>query len=109
VVDHRADPAAKIIASRQVYVCYLLIIDAATRYAWVFPSKSKAAPTQLLDAFLRAFGRHDSTVRTICSDQDGALYRNEVLCAMVLDNHGYVFEPIGADASSQNGMVERPN
>ena len=109
VVAHRADPAPKIIASRQGYVCYLLIIDAATRYAWVFPSKSKAAPTQLLDAFLRAFGRHDSTVRTIRSDQDGALYRNDALRAMVLDKHGYVFEPTGADASSQNGMVERPN
>ena len=44
VLARTQDAQPKIIESRQGYVCYLLIVDAKSRYVWAFPMKSKAVP-----------------------------------------------------------------
>ena len=56
VYDRTADPQPKLIESRQGFVCYLLIIDRATRYIWVFPLRSKSINPDLIDLFLRTHG-----------------------------------------------------
>jgi len=44
---------------------YLLIVDEATRFIWVFLTKSKAPPLDILDAFFARFGHeHGGSVRT---------------------------------------------
>ena len=110
VVEREAKPKMRIIISRQGFTSYLLIIDAKTRYIWVFLLRSKHAPVKLIDRFLATHGRHDNTeVCTIRTDGDGALAASADFRVMCLHNHGYVVEPTGPDSSSQNGRGERPH
>ena len=44
VLERTEEAQPKLIESRQGYVCYLLIVDAKSRYVWAFPMKSKAVP-----------------------------------------------------------------
>ena len=76
---------------------------------WVFLLKSKDPPLALVDKFLKAHGRHDSTSRIIRTDGDGALALSSEFRKMVLHEHGYVVEVTGSDSSSQNAMSERPH
>jgi len=52
----------------------------------------------MLPFFAITTASHDAS-RIARSDQDDALIRNEELRAMALNNHGYIFDPTGADAS----------
>jgi len=83
---------------------YLLIVDEATRFIWVFLTKSKAPPLDILDAFFARFGHeHGGSVRT---DQGGELARSSDLSDLFLRKYHYVMEPTGADSPSQNGAIE---
>ncbi len=74
---------------------------------WVFLTKSKDPPLDIIDSFLKKFGHDDGG--SIHSDQDGKLAKSATLANMVLRNHNYVFERTGADSPSQNGAVETYN
>ena len=74
---------------------------------WVFLTKSKEPPVDIINSFLRKFG-HDNG-GSIRSDQGGELAKSPALADMVLREHNYVFEPTGADSPSQNGGVETYN
>ena len=50
----------------------------------------------------------DAPLNTIRTDQGGELARSGDFQQTVL-NHGYLLETTGPDASSQNGLAERPN
>jgi hypothetical protein len=94
----------RVIASWDGYSSYLLIVDDASRYIWVFLTKSKTPPIDIIDKFLQKFGHaNGGSIRT---DQGGELAGSSVLSDMVLRNHSYVFEPSGADSPSQNGQAE---
>ena len=61
----------RVVTSYDGFSSYLLIVDEATRFIWVFLMKSKAPPLDILDAFFACFGHeHGGSVRT---DQGGAL------------------------------------
>jgi hypothetical protein len=47
--------------SHDGYMAYLLIIDAATRYVFCFPLKTRHPPIQIIDQFLSKFGRAKPT------------------------------------------------
>ncbi len=74
---------------------------------WVFLTKSKDPPLDIIDSFLKKF-RHDNG-GSIRSDLGGELAKSATLANMVLRNHNYVFEPTGTDSPSQNGAVKTYN
>jgi hypothetical protein len=83
---------------------YLLIVDEDLRYIWVFLTKSKEPPVDIIDAFMTRFGHKDGgSVRT---DQGGELARSKTFTDNLLRRYNYVIEPTGADSPSQNGAVE---
>ena len=94
----------RVITSWDGYSSYLLIVDEASRYIWVFLTKSKEPPLDIIDTFLNRFGhRNGGSIR---SDQGGELARSFAYSDMLLRKHKYVVEPTGADSPSQNGGAE---
>ncbi len=82
----------------------MLIVDKATRYVWVFLTKSKTPPLDILNEFFTRFGHaHGGSVRT---NQGGELACSFALSDLLLRNYHYVLEPTGADSPSKNGAVE---
>ena len=78
------------------YSSYLLVVNEATRYIWVFLTKSKDPPLDIVDAFLKRFAHdHGSSIRT---DQGGKLAESFALSNLLLRKYGYVVEPTGADS-----------
>jgi hypothetical protein len=86
------------------YSSYLLIINEALQYIWVFLTNSKEPPLHIINAFLSRFGhKHGGS---ICTDQGSELARSLGLSDAILRMHQYVMEPTGVDSPSQNGLVE---
>jgi hypothetical protein len=93
-----------VVYSYDGYTSYLLIVDEASRYIWVFPTSSKDPPLDLVLTFLRVHGHiNGSSIRT---DQGGELARSHAFQDMLLQDHSYILEPTGSDSPSQNGAVE---
>jgi hypothetical protein len=86
VLQDKAVPKETVIKSHDGFSSYLLIIDAATRYIWVFLLKSKDPPIATIDQFLT---RHRTARRgTITTTPDGLLDKSmsfKKLCT----NQGY--------------------
>ena len=97
----------RVVQSWDGYSSYLLVVDEASRFMWVFLTKSKDPPLDIIDQFLWKFGHDDG--RSIRSDQGGELAKSSVLADMVLWEHNYVFKPTGANSPLQNGAVETYN
>ena len=77
--DKRSD---RVIASWDGYSSYLLIVDEASRFIWVFLTKSKDPPIDIIDKFLQKFGHADGgCIRT---DQGGELAGLSALLDMAL-------------------------
>ena len=94
----------RVVASYDGFSAYLLVVDEASRYMWVFLTQSKSPPMEIIDTFLTRFGHErGGSIRT---DQGGELARSFALSDKVLRSHNYVMEPTGADSPSQNGAVE---
>ncbi len=98
----------QVVQSWDGYSSYLLIVDEASHFMWVFLTKSKDPLLDIIDCFLKKFGHDDGG--SIRSDQGGKLAKSSTLADMVLRNHSYVLEPTRADSPSQNdGVVETYN
>jgi hypothetical protein len=94
----------RVVSSYDGYTSYLFVIDEASWYAWVFLTKSKNPPLDIVRAFLRLHGHTDGgCIRT---DQGGELASSSAFGDLVLKEFGYTLEPTGADSPSQNGAVE---
>jgi hypothetical protein len=85
------------------YTSYLLIVDEASRYAWVFLTLNKSPPLNIVDEFLKTHGLPDGGF--ICTDQGGELAGRQSFLDVCGINH-YISELTGADTPSQNGAVE---
>jgi hypothetical protein len=94
----------RVVLSYNGYLSYLLIINKASRYIWVFLMTLKEPPLDIVDVFLGRFGHKHS--RSIHTDQGGELACSLTLLDTVLGTHWYVMEPTGADRPSQNRVVE---
>jgi hypothetical protein len=94
----------RVIASWDGYSLYLLVVDEASQYIWVFLMKSKKPPLDIIDTFLDHCGHELGGL--IYTDQGGKLARSFTLTDMLLRKHNYVIEPTGADSLSQNGAIE---
>jgi hypothetical protein len=83
---------------------YLLIIDEASQYAWVFLTNTKEPPIEIIDAFLARLGHEYCGF--IQTNQGGELAWSFALSDMVLRTHHYVLEPTRANSPSQSSAVE---
>jgi hypothetical protein len=83
---------------------YLLIVNEASRFLWVFLTKSEEPPLAIVEMFLGRFGHADGGV--VRTDQGSELARSPEFCDTILHNYQYVIEPTGADSPSQNGAAE---
>jgi hypothetical protein len=97
----------RVIDSWDGYSSYLLVVDEDLRYIWVFLTKSKEPPLDIIDTFLDRFGLKIGG--SIQSDQGGELAHSLAFSDMLLRKHKYVIEPTGANSPSQNGAVESYN
>ena len=95
------------ITSKDGYNSYLLIVDRATRYMWLFLTASKHPPVETARKVLHKF-KSSHPHRTVRTDQGKELGKSDKFRAMVEDE-GFVLELTGAEASSQNGLAESPN
>jgi hypothetical protein len=102
------DVDGKIVTSIDKYNSYLLIIDRYSRYTWVFLTKSKSPPLNILRKFLTEHGPTDLKHRIIRTDRGGELWGSQAFQDVVKD-FDYILEPTARDAPFQNGMAERPN
>ena len=92
-----------VVTSYDGYSSHLVIVDGASRRVWVFLTKTKDPPIEILRAFMTRFASHTGLVRT---DQGGELARSGAVRTMMLTEFRYVVEPTGANSPSQNGGAE---
>jgi hypothetical protein len=65
----------RVVQSFDGYTSYLLIVDEKTKYSWIFLTKSKSPPVELVSIFMKQFGNeHGGVIRV---DQGGELARSE--------------------------------
>ena len=86
---------------------YLSIIDRATRYMWVFVTKTKTPPLEAVEMILNKF-KSTHKHRTVRTDQGGELGKSSAFTTLIA-KCGFSLEVTGADASAQNGIIENPN
>jgi hypothetical protein len=98
-----------IVDSYDGYNLYLLIVDDKSSMTWVFLTKSKSPPLEIIRLFLQTFGRDKNVGRFIRCDQGRELARSHTLVNMALTEFGYKVEPTGANSPSQNGQAEKWN
>ncbi len=93
-----------IVWSYDGYSSYLLVVDEASRMAWIFLIASKEPPIDIVRAFLAQHGHVDGgCIRT---DQGGELARSPAFRDLLLRKVNYTIEPTGADSPSQNDSAE---
>ena len=97
----------RVVESFDGFVAYLIIVDEASRFVWVFLRKSKEPPVDLVSHFLQMYGRQSGGV--IRCDQGGDLAKSELFRTVMMEKHAYVIEPTGADSPSQNIGAEKWN
>ena len=103
----KKDSDGKLVTSIDNHRAYLLIIDRATRYIWIFLTKSKHPPISQVEGFLKRFkGLHRNA--TITTDNGGDLSKS-IKFRKVIKDADYTLNTTGAHASAQNGLAERPN
>ncbi len=86
------------------FTSYLLIVNEATRYVWVFLTTSKDPPLDIVSKFLHHHSH--KTGGSIRTDQGGELAHSLEFQDLVLWKFHYTLEPTGADSPSQNGTVK---
>ncbi len=97
----------RLINSWDGYSSYLLVVDKASRYTWVFLTKSKESLLDIINIFMERFGHLQGGL--VRSNQGGKRARSVAFSDMLLRKHKYVVEPTGADSPSQNGAVKMYN
>jgi hypothetical protein len=88
----------RVITSFDGFNSYLLVVDEATKYTWVYLCKSKEPPISMINLHLDQFG-HKSGF--ICTDQGGELAGSADFITSMALRH-FIVEPTGADSPDQN-------
>ena len=92
------------ITSKDGYNSYLIIVDRATRYTWIFLTKTKEPPVNIVRKVLRKF-KYKSPHRAVRVDQ-GKELGNSIDFSKMVNDEGFTLEVTGAESSSQNGIAE---
>jgi hypothetical protein len=85
--------------------CYIHLVDHFSGMVFGKPFQTKAPPLQWLNQWLARYSP-DIQNKTVRFDQGGELGRCKAILEL-FQNFGYAIELTGADASHQNGCVER--
>jgi hypothetical protein len=105
----KKDKDGRTITSLDRFRSYLVIVDRATRYKWLFLTKTKHPPLDEVRSILSKYkdlgNKLNCTVRT---DQGGELGKSHKFQAL-LKEYNYSYKPTGSNSSKQNGMAEKPN
>ena len=75
----------RIVESFDGYTSYFLVVDKATRYAWMFLTKTKQPPVGIITLFLEKFGHGDGGMIRV--DQGGELARSGEWRSVVLTKY----------------------
>jgi dUTP pyrophosphatase len=86
----------------------VIVVDRATRYTWLFLTRTKIPPVEPLRGFLRTHGTKQSVLKWVRTDEGGELWGSHAYQKMLMEE-GFIPEPTASDASFQNGVAERPN
>jgi hypothetical protein len=104
VLQDGAVPKETVLKSHDGFSSYLLIIDAATRYIWVFLLKSKDPPIAIIDQFLT---KHGTARRgTITTTPDGLLDKS-MSFKKVCTNQGYQLNTAEMNLDFESAGVEQ--
>ena len=101
------DNDGKLVTSVDHFRSYLLVIDRASRYIWIYLTKHKHPPIDQVNGLLSKFKNIYPNAK-VTTDQGKELGASKHFQKIVKDN-GYTLEVTGADSSAQNGMAEKPN
>ena len=105
----KKDEQGRTITSLDGFRAYLIIVDRATRYKWIFLTTTKHPSVKEIDGILSKFRDLTATLNcTVRTDQGGELGKSNKIRELI-EKHGYTFEPTGSNSSKQNGIAERPN
>ena len=107
--DFKETQNGQTITSIDGFNSYLLIIDRATRYTWIFLQSTKEPPLTVIKLILAKF-KTTNPHRTVRTDQGGELEGSIAFKQLLAhDDLQFSLELTGADASAQNGRCENPN
>ncbi len=87
------------------FTAYLIVVNEASRYVWVFLRKSKEPRTNLVLDFLALHGLPSGGM--IRTDLGGEIAQSESFWSSLLQKAWYIVEPMGADSPSQNGGAQK--
>jgi len=90
------------------FTAFLSIKDAATNYTWIFLSRNKRPPLDVITFFISILKKEHRTIRYIRVDEDGALAQSTAFCKLLL-LHTITLQTTGGYASSLNGKSESLN
>lgn len=79
------------------YNCYLLVVDQATHYKWVFLFRNKSPPINTILNFLTLHSTKEHMLKKIYTDEGGELWGSHTLQKAIRDA-GYIMEPTAPDA-----------
>jgi hypothetical protein len=102
-----------VVDSYDGYSSYLLIVDDKSSMTWIFPTMSKSPPLEIIQHFLRTFGRDQNVGGFIRCDQGGELARSHTLVDMALTELGTKWNPPAPTARPRtarlkNGTIRLP-
>jgi hypothetical protein len=86
------------------YSSYLLVIDKASRFAWIFLTASKDPLINIVRAFLAQHGH--ASGGCISTNQGGELAKSPNFQDLFLRDFNYTIKPTGTDSPSQNSSAE---
>ena len=101
------DDHGKTITSLDGYRSYLLIVDKATRYKWIFLSRTKVPKIEEIRHFLTTI-KPSVPGCYVMTDQGNELGGSSLFKQMLKEEH-YNLTLTGAESSQSNGICERPH
>ena len=90
------------------FTSFLSVKDAATNYTWIFLSRNKRPPLDVLTFFISILKKEQRIIRYVRVDEDGALANSTEFCKLLILHH-ITLQTTGGYASSLNGKSESLN
>jgi hypothetical protein len=94
----------RVVLSYDGFLAYLLTINEALHYVWVFPTNLKSPLLDIIEQFLTQHA--DEEGGCIRTNQGGELAGSSNFQDLLLRKFHYNIKPTGADSPSQNGAAE---
>ena len=68
------------------FTAFLAVKDAATNYTWIFPTRNKRPPLDIVKYLLSILQKENRPTKYARVDEDGALANNTEFCKLLLTN-----------------------